>query len=96
MRRQSEHVQRVHAFIFAGAITASIASVILYTDYGFWHEKYDRNNDLIVEGVITSPKVAPEPPSEMFSRFWNEARTQFGNIGQSGASMLEGKEIYSK
>src|SRR3989344_3099917 len=97
MRKQSKHVQHIHAFIFAGTITLLVAIAILYTSYGLWHVKYRATGDLMVEGeVITTPPVEPESPGEMLSRFWGEARTQFSSIGTSGASLLEGKETYVK
>lgn len=78
----------MHAFVFAGTITALIAAFILYTDYGFWHEKYVAD-DLVVETV-------QETPNESISTFWQEAKARFGSIGKNPGSLLEGKVEYKK
>ena len=92
LRKQNKHIQRVHAVLFAGIITAFIAFFILYTDYGFWHERYNRQDDVV---ATTTPDV-PESPSEAISHFFSEARFRFSSIGSSTASLLEGKDIYTK
>ena len=92
LRRQPRHMQHVYGFIFAGSVTAIIAGFILYTDYGFWHERYVRQEEIATSTNV----VAPEPPSEMLSRFWDDARAQFKNIGTGGASLLQGKESYTR
>ena len=43
----------MYGFIFAGSITALIAGFILYTDYGFWHERYQRSDDLTLSATTT-------------------------------------------
>lgn len=97
MRKQSKHVQHVHAFVFAGMLTSLFAIGILYTNYGLWHEKYRATDDIVVaDEVIATTPAEPESPSTMLSHFWSEARTQFSSIGTSGASLLEGKETYVK
>ncbi len=96
MRKQPKHMQHMHAIVFAGSITALIAVIILYTDYGFWHEKYQRSDDLVISETVTNPKVESESLGEMLSRFWDEAHTQFGSIGTKGSSLLEGKETYTR
>ena len=93
LRRQPAHMQKVYSAIIAGTITAAIAAVILYVDYGFWHEKY--LSDKIVAQIASTTEAQPESPSEMFSRFVQDARTQFSAINTSGKEMLEGKEIYT-
>jgi hypothetical protein len=92
VRRQSKHVQHVHAFVFAAFITGSIAALILHTQYGFWRQTY------YVEKPATEEQVVfdPESPGRSFADFWQEARTRFGSIGASGSGILEGKEIYKK
>ena len=45
LRRQPAHMQHIYAVIFAGSITALLAAIILYVDYGFWHERYVRNEE---------------------------------------------------
>lgn len=93
MRRQSKHVQHVHAFMFAGTITGLIAIFILYTDYGFWHERYT-SDDLVLGQA--EPAFGPESPGESVARFWLEAKERFGQIGRSGGGLLEGKETYKR
>jgi hypothetical protein len=87
VRRQSKHVQHIHALVFAGVITSTIAGFILYTDYGFWHERYERPPETPAE---------PVPTSQSFGDFWQEAKVKFSQIGSSGADLLEGKEVYKK
>jgi hypothetical protein len=91
LRRQSKHVQHVHAFIFAGSITGLLAAFILYYDYGFWHQHYT-SKEVIGESVVQQPEGAP--PGEVLSGFWSEAKKQFSGMGSSTASLLEGKETY--
>lgn len=93
MRRQSKHVQHMHAFVFAGTITGLIAIFILYGDYGFWHETYT-SDDLVVEQAQDS--FDPESPGESMARFFREAKERFDAIGSSGSSLLEGKETYKR
>lgn len=93
MRRQGKHIQRMHAFIFAGTITFSIAAVVLYYDYGFWHDRYSRNEGSL---TVTSTTTMHETPSEALSRFFGEAKNQFTTIKKPSVSIFEGKETYSK
>ena len=96
MRRQPKHMQHMHAIVFAGSITALLAGIILYTNYGFWHERYQRADDLVVGTTVTNFPAESESLGEMLSRFWNEPHTQFGSIGDKGATLLEGKETYTR
>lgn len=90
LRRQSTHMQHVYSAVIAGIITTTIAGIILYVDYGFWHEKYV-SEDLIVNTTATA---TPESPSEMLSRFMSEAKVQLNNINTSRQELLKGEEIY--
>lgn len=97
LRRQPTHMQHVYAIIFAGSITLLIASIILYVDYGFWHERYVRKDDIVIASsteTIARPTPIPESPLEMFSRFMDEAKVQFNAIGTGGQELLKGKETY--
>lgn len=87
MRRQSKHVQHLHALAFAGTVTAVIAGVILYADYGFWHETYRRQPETPVEPVSTK---------ESFGDFLKEAKSKFGEIGNASANLLGGKETFTR
>ena len=91
LRRQPKHMQHMYGFIFAGSITMLIAGFILYTDYGFWHERYDRSEDIVVDTT-----TVVESPTEMLTSFWKEARIQLVNIGVTSASILEGKDTYTR
>lgn len=92
MRKQNKHIQHLHAIAFAGVITALITGFLMYTEYGFWHERY------VAEEVLTttSPLLEAESPSQSLGRFFMEARDRFGSIGSVGADLLEGKETYIK
>lgn len=92
VRRQSKHVQHVHAVVFAGTITALIALVILYTEYGFWHETYRAEDSIATEETTT---FNPESPGRSLLEFFKEAKDRFSAIGSEG-SLLEGKETYTK
>lgn len=92
MRRQAKHVQHLHAFIFAGSITFVIAAIILYSDYGFWHERYNRNDT----SAITSTTEMAESPIKVLSRFFGEAHSQFKGVASSSGGFFEGRETYIK
>jgi hypothetical protein len=92
VKRQNKHIQHIHGFVFAGIITALIAFVILYTDYGFWHETYIAED----ERPQANEAYVSESPSQALSRFWNDAKEQFGHVGSTSANLLEGKETYTK
>lgn len=93
LRRQPRHMQHVYAFIFSGTITAIIAGIILYADYGFWHDRYSTNEDVLL--VEASTRNA-ESPLQMLSRFFDEAKVQLNNLNTSGGELLQGKETYKK
>lgn len=99
LRRQPKHVQHVYAAIFAGGITTLIAVIILYVDYGFWRERYLREDVVIVSTTTavvsnTDNYIDPESPSKMFSRFFGEAGNRLKNISTSPQNLLKGKESY--
>lgn len=92
LRRQPKHMQHVYAVTFSGTVTLFLAAIILYVDYGFWHEKYQRT-----EEVKTQDKeFVTESPVQMLGNFFEEASERFKSIEKSGGSFLEGKEIYSR
>lgn len=92
VRRQNKHIQHIHAFAFSGIITALIAGFILYTDYGFWHETYIREDSL----TEPAPSAELQSPGESLGSFLLEAKARFNSIGSAGADLLEGKETYTK
>lgn len=92
LRKQSKHVQKMYVTIISGSITLVIACVILYVDYGFWHERYKKDEEVI---LLQKEQEKPESPSQMMSRFLGEARSQFKTINVSPSKILEGKETYT-
>jgi hypothetical protein len=97
LRRQPEHMQHIYAVIFAGSITLMLAFVILYVDYGFWHERYIREDLTVVSTstTLSTPTTPPESPGEMLGRFLGEAKDRFKAIDTSGKDMLQGTETYT-
>ena len=99
LRRQPVHVQHVYAALFAGFITVILASYILYVDYGFWHEKYTRNDEALLVTEVVPKAVNSESvlsPGEMIQGFLKEASDKFKAVGTSESAFLEGKDTYSK
>lgn len=99
LRRQPAHMQHVYAIIFAGSITALIAGIILYADYGFWHEKYSRSEVLEIqeETDTTDPMVTVESPAKMIGGFFREASLKLKSIDVSvPEGLLEGSDSYSR
>ena len=90
LRRQPRHMQHMYALAIAAISTGIVAAIILYADYGFWHEQYIAQ-DLLSS---TTTPITLESPSEMIGRFWNDARTQFGGVRELGASLLQGTDTY--
>lgn len=98
----------MHAFFFSGTITLIAASCILYSQYGFWNDRYiaTSENDLVATDIKTkSPEI--ESPTTMMGAFLQEARnrlnslpviqassTDASTVGKS--SFLEGKEVFDR
>lgn len=92
LRRQDIRIQQLHALVFAGAVTGLLAFLILYYDYGYFHDVYvQKETDSIVVGKDS--ELAPSP-TETVSSFFSEAKTRFSEIGKSGSSLLYGKDVY--
>ena len=89
LRRQPAHMRHVYAIIFAGAVTVFLASGILYFDYGFWRERYNRTDVAEVTDTKTAP-VHTESPSEMMSSFFKEAANKTKDLHASGTTFLGG------
>lgn len=92
LRRQDIRVQQLHAFVFASIITGLLAFLILYYDYGYFHDVYvkkDIESVVVVDNTDTAPS-----PIESMSSFFSEAKTRFSEIGKSGSSLLYGKDVY--
>jgi len=92
LRRQDIRIQQLHALVFAGAITALMAFLILYYDYGYFHDVYVQKE---TESLVVEKTSEPAPsPTETISSFFSEAKTRFSEIGKSGSSLLYGKDVY--
>jgi hypothetical protein len=90
VRRQSKHMQHMHAFAFAGIVTGLIAIFILYTDYGFWHEQY-RSDD-----IVAAQNAQIQSPGAAVASFFSEAKSRFGSIRSSSSTLFTGTETYVK
>jgi len=99
-KQQPAHIQRVYAATFAGIVTGLVAVAILYFDYGFWHERYSRTEQLTTSSVLTKTvdedMVTVQSPGEMIGDFFKEASTKLQTIKVTRPDMLEGKEVYTK
>ena len=87
-------MQHVYAVVFSAILTSITASLVLYYDYGFWHEKYTRTED--THQVSNSQNVTVQSPGQMLGSFFQEANARFKSINTSTSSMLNGKEVYTK
>ena len=73
-----------------------VAGYILYTDYGFWHERYIREeSSLTTKDISMLSESAPASPLRTFGRFLGEAKEQLQTM-KVDTSFLEGKEVYEK
>jgi hypothetical protein len=90
----------MYAATFAGIVTGLVAVAILYFDYGFWHERYSRTEQLSTASIQTKTvdddMVTVQSPGEMIGDFFKEASTKLQTIKVTKPEMLEGKEVYIK
>lgn len=91
LRKQGTHIQHIHAFAFAAIITGITAFLILYYDYGLFHDVYVSDE---AQKEIDMLAEAPTP-GETFTSFWGEVRERFSSIGEGGVQLLEGKDVYT-
>jgi hypothetical protein len=95
LRKAPVHMQHMYAVIFAGSVTVLLAMAILYFDYGFWHERYNRSDASETEEVIqTKPQMPIESPGEMIGNFFGEVSNKIKTIGASSTDILDGKDSY--
>ena len=102
LRRQPQQMKHVYAVIFAGAVTMCIAVVILYVDYGFWHETYSRAD--VVESIDSQmaadsndSAVTVVSPGAMIGDFFRQASDKIKTIDVTiPKNLLEGKENYTR
>lgn len=95
LKRQPHHIQHIYAAVFAGSITIVVAMIILYVDYGFWHERYVRDDLTVASTTASVSTPIPESPGEMFSRFFGEAKGRLHSIDMPTKDMFIGKETYT-
>ena len=86
-------MQQVHALVFSGTITIGLAAGILYFDYGFWHDRYDRNAEAVFEAKVEETSLSP---AEMFAQLLEESQAKIEVVKNGGNALLEAKETYSK
>lgn len=89
-------MQQLYAFSFSGAITFLLAVSILYFDYGFWHDRYSRSEDLAPLAVEQAkPEIETISPGAMVSGFFKEVSDRAKEMKANTPRFLEGKEVYS-
>jgi hypothetical protein len=97
LRRQPKHMQHVYALFISGVITMVLASAILYFDYGYWHERYSRSDAMITDTEMkNAPVTQTVSPGEMLGDFFKEASVRIQALNETKATILDGKEVYSK
>ena len=96
LRRQPEHMQHIYAVLFAAGITILLASLLLYSEYGFWHERYQRSDS--VAETISEPSldVASKSPLDMAAIFFKDAQDQLSKVKTSSQGLLDGKDVYTQ
>lgn len=92
MRNSPKHIQQLHALVFSASVTVFLAVCILYFDYGFWHERYQKNEEVTTEQKIEEKSLSP---TSLFSDFFKEAGEKLDTVKEGGSALLEGKESYS-
>jgi hypothetical protein len=95
LRRQPKHMQHVYAVVFSAVITSLLASIILYYDYGFWHERYSRDDGLVVQKP-QGEVVKTQSPGELLGGFLQEAKEKMNSIHNETSNVLQNKEVYTK
>jgi glycerol uptake facilitator-like aquaporin len=65
-------MQHVYGIIFSAAITAFLGAAILYFDYGFWRDTYNRS-EIIETKETQKANVTTQSPGDMIGGFLHEA-----------------------
>lgn len=90
LRKQPVHFQHVYAGSVAGIVTAIFIAYILYTDYGFWHDRYTSGE------VLEENKVEKmETPRETLFNLFKETRDRLKNIKENNNQFFGNKDTYS-
>ena len=88
-------MRHVYAGLFSGAITLLLAAIILYFDYGFWHERYSRQEAIATENLTTNEdQITVQSPTEMMGSFFQEASEKFHAITDATSSIFGGEDTY--
>jgi hypothetical protein len=82
LRKQSVHVQHMHGLVFAGVITGVLVSFVLYTQYGFFHEQYTREETPLVAATST----IPQSPTGVLESFIMEGSARLRAVFTSTSS----------
>lgn len=93
LRKRPKHIQQLHAIFFASGVSLVMVVYVLYTDYGFWHERYVKVETDILN-TVKAP-VVPDSPVGALGRFLGDAKAQLEGM-KIDTSFLEGKEVYIK
>lgn len=97
LKRQPEHMRHIYAILFSGIITLFLGAIILYFDYGFWHERYSRQEAIETENLTTNEdQITVQSPTEMMGSFFQEASEKFHAITDATSSIFGGEETYVK
>lgn len=90
-------MQHLYALSFSGVITVLLAISILYFDYGFWHERYSRSEELVPATLEQAkPVTETASPGSMIGGFFREASDRAKAVKANTPRFLEGKETYTK
>lgn len=93
LKRQPAHMQHVFALLFAGIITGTLAALILYVDYGFWHERYVRE-EVVTEANPTDVSES-KSPLQLFGAFLEDAKVRISEIKNETKDAFDGVEVYN-
>ncbi len=88
-------MQHVYAVTFSAIITSFFASIILYYDYGFWHERYSRTDSLVIQAK-PDEVTKTQSPGELMGSFLKEVKEKVGVLQASSSNILQNKEVYTK
>jgi hypothetical protein len=95
LRRQHVHIQRIHAGFFAGAICAVLASFILYSQYGFWHASYSREEELVKQD-LQDKTIRMESPFQSLSRLVEEGKLRFSGVTETLKPFMESEVTFDR
>jgi len=80
----------MYAGSVAGIITALFVAYILYTDYGFWHERYVSGEEIKENEVYKM-----QSPKETFFDFISQTKSRLDGIKENSNQFFGNKDSYS-